>query len=766
MKRLLLAIVALLTLVVGFAQLQNVMPSPLQRLLDDIHSNERLMNAHGFNNSYIPQYAPPRMVNGVEMVDAFIDIENKSAINALRKIGVIINCEFDDFVTAQVPLSILDKVTDIRGVKGLEISKLIELCTDSTLSKTRAGQVLNGTEFGLPKAYDGSGVIVGIIDCGFDYQHIAFRKADDTNIRRIVRVYDPENNTGHVVKIGDNILPGSVFMGEQIDTLTTDDKSSHGTHTASIAAGMHVNGYGGMAPGAEIVLCSSRYLNVAIQETEVINCMKYIYSYADSVGKPCVVSVSVSTASGSHDGNDRLSKAVASLTGPGRIFVIAAGNNATKMQFCSGWAKKNKPFNLLFGYFDQHVNWDVSYYYPKFWFDTWVKAKGVRPIVKFHILDKTTKHIVWESPMITVYQRIMASEFGNYFQPDSTVDSIGYVQALIANNSTGKYNLQCQVYNLKNRSYYNDSGTIRSRYQIGVTIYAPSLLYTYQPDSCYLYSWMCNTGAKWSQFNNPVYVDQVNENGDTVTTSYPGLEFYATPSDHSSIGSYAVHDSVISAGGYVGRNKYYAYHTGNLITKNVYVGERYNYSSYQAPGYGPTGQHLPTVTAPSYDVVAACSRYSDYMTAANSVLVAVTPGWNGWGVMTGTSMAAPTVAGIIAEWLQINPNLSPSDVKNVIAQTAKKDYYTQEQYSGYKFGPNGKIDAMAGAQYILSQMQEDILLGDVTGDGLITIKDISTLISYLLYDETEINFVNSDMNEDGIITINDVALLISLLLSE
>ena len=766
MKRLLLAIVALLTLLVGFAQLQNVMPTPLQRLMDDLHSNERMMNAHRINDGYIPQYAPPRMVNGVEMVDAFIDIENKSAINALRKSGVIVNCEFDDFVTAQVPLSILDKVTEIRGVKGVEISKLIELCTDSTLSKTHAGQVLNGTEYGLPQAYDGSGVVIGIIDCGFDYQHIAFRKAEDTNVRRIVRVYDPENNTGHVVRIGDNVLPGSVFMGEQIDTLTTDDKSSHGTHTASIAAGMHVNGYGGMAPGAEIVLCSSRLLNVAIQETEVINCLKYIYSYADSVGKPCVVSVSVSTSSGPHDGNDRLSKAVANLTGPGRIFVIAAGNNASKKQYCSGWAKKNKPLNLLLGYYDQHGNWDVSYYYPKFWFDTWMKAKGVRPIVKFHILDKTTKHIVWESPMITVYQRIMASEFGDYFQPDTAVDSIGYVQALIANNSTGKYNLQCNVYNLKNRSYYNDSGIIRSRYQIGVTILAPSLLYTYQPDSCYLYSWMCNTGAQWSQFDSLVFVDQVNENGDTVTTSYPGLEFYAWPSDNSSIGSYAVHDSIISAGGYVGRNKYYSYYSGVFITQNVDVGERYNFSSYQAPGCGPTGRHLPTVTAPSSDVVAACSRFSEYMTIANRVLVAITSGYNGWGVMGGTSMAAPTVAGIIAEWLQINPNLSPSDVKNVIAQTAKKDYYTQEQYSGYKFGPNGKIDAMAGAQYILSQMQEDILLGDVTGDGLITVKDVSTLISYLLYEDTEINFVNSDLNEDGIITINDVSLLVSLLLSE
>ena len=52
MKRLLLAIVALLTLLVGFAQLQNVMPSPLQRLMDDLHSSERMMNAHRINNGY------------------------------------------------------------------------------------------------------------------------------------------------------------------------------------------------------------------------------------------------------------------------------------------------------------------------------------------------------------------------------------------------------------------------------------------------------------------------------------------------------------------------------------------------------------------------------------------------------------------------------------------------------------------------------------------------------------------------------------------
>jgi len=764
MKRIMIAIATLLTLAVGFAQLQGLRPTPLQLLMGDRNDYQHMMNAHGIS---APQYVSSKMINGVEMVDAFIDIENKAAIKPLQQHGVLVNCIFDDFVTAQVPVAALDRLTDIPGVKNVEVSKLLELCTDSTLIKTRAGQVLNGTDFGLPQAYDGSGVIIGIIDNGFDYQHIAFRGTDDPSRRRIVRVYDPQNNTGHEAIVGGNALPGSVFMGEQIDTLTTDDKTSaHGTHTTSIAAGKHVNGYGGMAPGADIVLCSSRSLNLSVSEVEVINCIKYIYSYADSVGKPCVISVSVSTPAGPHDGNDRISKAVASSVGPGRIFVIAAGNNATKKAYVGGWATREKPLNFLVGYYDQNVNWDESYYYPKYWFEAWAREMRVRPVVKFHILDKTTQRIVWESPVISVYQKIDVSQFSDYFEPDSTVSNQGYMYALISQSSSGKYNLQCQFFNLKNRSFsYSGDGKMLGRYQIGVSLYAPSLVYSNQQDSCYIDAWMCNSGGRWNQFSKPIYFDEISENGDTITTIVPANEFYSKPSDDVSIGTYAVHDSVISAGGYCARNSYYSYILGRYITKMATIGARYDLSSYQAPGCGPTGIHLPTVTAPSFDVVAAVSRYSEYMAPWSVVLVAKSTDGDGWGVMAGTSMAAPTVAGIIAEWLQINPNLSPGDIKNVIAQTAQKDNFTQDPTYGYKFGPNGKIDAMAGAQYLLSQMEDDILLGDVNGDGRIRLNDVTTLISYLLDDETEIVFVNADVSGDGRISIKDVASLIQLLLT-
>ena len=763
MKRTVLAIIALLTLLVGFAQLQNFLPVSVQRFIDERADRERLLNTNPYvAESFRPQFCPPRIINGTEMVDAFVDIEDKTAIDLLRQHGVIVNCEFDDFITAQVPVSFLDQITAIPGVKGIEISKMLELCTDTTLSVTHAGQVINGANFGLPQGYDGSGVIIGIIDSGFDYQHLAFRSADDNTKTRIKRIYDPADSTGHPVYIGGNQLEGTVFMGEQIDTMTYDIKGTHGTHTTSIAAGMHVNGYGGMAPGADIVLCSVRNMNLLISEAGVVNAMKYIYSYADSVGKPCVISLSVSSVPGPHDGNDRISKAVASLVGPGRIFVIAAGNNGYTNKYAYGPVTKSKPLNMVVGQYLSSTPTDYTCYYSDVFMDTWVRGKSQRGLVKFHIFDKQTKRIVWMSDLVTLYKKFDSSEFSQYFVPDTTVDSEGYLSAVISTNSSSKYEIQCYVHNLRSTDIsMNEGGVYCSRYQIGLTFYPPSAANPRLPDSCYIDSWMAQ-GSRIAYYET-VLVDEVNENGDTVSTQAVD-NFYLLPNDQCCINSYAVHDSIISAGAFVGRNSFFSLNENRLVTENYPIGSLYAVSSYQAPGYGPTGKHLPTVMAPGFFVVAAASRYS-YFNSSHRDLVMRLPSGDLWGAMSGTSMASPTVAGIIAQWLQLEPELSPGEAKKIIAETAIKDNYTQSWENGSHFGPNGKIDAMAGIKYILEHKENEILLGDVNGNGSVTIKDVTMLITYLLYDDpTSIVFLNSDLNQDGQITIKDLVLLVNLLL--
>ena len=771
MKRVLLAFAAFLTLAIGFAQLQDILPVTVQRFFEERSDRERIMKI-GRVNDISSQFAPSRMINGTEMVDAFIDIENKDVIRSLKAQGVIVNCEFGDFITAQIPVEKLAHIHHIPGVVNVEISKLVELCTDSTMSVTRAGQVIEGDNYGLPQGYDGSGVVIGIIDTGFDYQHLAFRDADDTTRTRIVRVYDPDNTTGHPAIVDGNELPGSIFIDDQIYTLTTDNnENSHGTHTASIAAGTHVNGYGGMAPGADIVLCSSRLLNLSISEVEIVNCIKYISSYADSVGKPCVISVSVSTNQGPHDGSDRISRAVALYSGPGHIFVIASGNNANGYYYASGPTTLDRQFNTLFGKRLENDS-DPSSYYKDVWFEFWVRQKGAKPLAKIHIFDKQTSHIVWQSELVNLYKVINASEISEYFSPDTTFDTNGYVSAVITQSSTQKYMLDCKLHNLKCNDYMvNDAGRSVSRYAVGISVFPPYLAYPNKPDSIYVDSWVC-LGSRILN-SDTVYTQEVNENGDTIIMANDC--FYATSDPSSCIGTYAVHDSIISAGAYVGRNSYYSILRGTNVQDNSFtVGDIYNLSSYQMLGGGPTGAALPTVTAPGVLVVAAGSRYS-YLGRPNSPYRVMEVDGHSWGVMTGTSMSAPTVAGIIAQWLQINPELSTGEIKAIIAETAIKDSFTEDIDKGYRFGPNGKIDAMAGARYLLhiTDDEEEVVLGDVNDDNIVNISDVTMLISYLISipdDGSEplsyivpINAKNADFNEDGILSITDLMMLINYL---
>ena len=58
------------------------------------------------------------------------------------------------------------------------------------------------------------------------------------------------------------------------------------------------------------------------------------------------------------------------------------------------------------------------------------------------------------------------------------------------------------------------------------------------------------------------------------------------------------------------------------------------------------------------------------------------------------------------------------------------------------------------------------LMGDVNGDGSISIADVTTLIDYLLGKNLEIDILNSDLNSDGIISIADIAGLIDKLLGK
>ncbi len=726
---------------------QNIVPFSVQQFLEE--QSYRVLTK---SQSWPSRYVSARMVDGQEMVDAFVAIQHEGVIQALQTEGVAINCLFDGFVTAQIPVERLMRVCQLPGVTDVEISERAEFCTDSTLSVTHAYQVINGLSNGLFRDYDGRGVIVGIIDKGFDFQHRAFWYDNDPGRSRIDRVYNTHDNTGHKVNYNyynNNIrLPGSVFMGNEILSLTTDAQgATHGTHTAGIAAGSHVNGYGGMAPGADIVLCAISDNEGGLSVVELTNCVRYIDCYADSVQRPCVISLSISVPAGQHDGNDYLSKAVAQIVGKGRIFVISAGNTGNKPYYAHKAVTPADPIHLLFQS-KSDANADSSYKYTVMLSQVWMRNAWKRFYYKFHVLDRNTSTIVWESPQYADAARISSTEIKDFYSYDAAVDTAGYISTTRNTSSDGKRSyISIAIRNLVCRQYSVVGGMKESRYALGITVYPQS------DELCDIDAWVGNSYAGFGAYHSAV----------TQPDGVVAHSYYTDGNDSCSIGTYAVNPSIISAGAYTARNSYFSYFQNRVVTDNSEdLGDVASFSSYQLEGAGPTGEALPTICAPGVNVVSSVSRYS-YFTNNNLNTVMKSDDGSYWGVMSGTSMSAPTVAGIIALWLQAKPDLTPAEVKEILAQTATRDRFTMGANHEH-FGPNGKIDAMAGFRKVMESLGYNI--GDVNSDGLIDINDLTSLIDYLLGIGPSAGFTiyGADVNGDGEINIADVTALMDFLL--
>ena len=335
-----------------------------------------------------------------------------------------------------------------------------------------------------------------------------------------------------------------------------------------------------------------------------------------------------------------------------------------------------------------------------------------------------------------------------YFTYYSSTDTAGYISTETSFVSHGrKYRLEVSLYNLLCREYTMKNGVRVARYALGVTVYPRRDTY------CEIDAWNCNSNSRFGVYRNPV----IGIDG-TVHDS-----FYAAPSDSCCIGTYTVGDSTISVGAYSARNSYYSLTQNKVVTdRNYTIGDIASFSGYQAAGAGPTGEALPTVCAPGTCVVAAASRYSYLVNSPETVMKSDDGSY--WGVMSGTSMAAPTVAGIIALWMQANPNLSVAEIKEIIAETSVHDRFTTGPKHD-QFGPNGKINAQAGMELLLKKMKKP-LMGDVNDDGVVNITDVTDLIRCLLsHQYSGINVENTDINANGGIDISDLALLVNLLLT-
>ena len=135
--------------------------TPARRFNGKLKSEQRLI-------------ASPDTVGGVVYIPCFIHLKDAGNLSAVRALGVEVEETFDglDFVTARVPVKELEALADIDNVTKIKVARRMRLLTDEARKKTNVDDLLtqspDALALGVNSKYDGSGVILGVIDTRID----------------------------------------------------------------------------------------------------------------------------------------------------------------------------------------------------------------------------------------------------------------------------------------------------------------------------------------------------------------------------------------------------------------------------------------------------------------------------------------------------------------------------------------------------------------------------------------------------------------------
>ena len=634
-------------------------------------------------------YAKPDTIDGKVYISCFVRLQDSDNIKELDAKGVVVQTKFiNGLITALIPIDKIEEVAAINNVSRINVSPLMKPLTNAARQKTNTDDVLtcsnDASAEGLSHGYDGTGVLLAVIDDGIDFQHIAFKDVNGNS--RIKRAYVYNGSTE------------KKYDSVSISSPTTDDSSSdHGTHTCSTAGGSsviisgnnvtvtnnHANAtYGGMAPGADLYLAGVNGLD----DAKISNALGDIITYADTHNLPVVVSNSWGSQWGPHDGTGDFADVIATYFGenhPNHICLFAASNDGGKPKdnegggfHIMGMASSSNPIRSILRS-DYYTNTDAGYYYSGPIANAWCRATNVTSMgCKIYVLDAKTGAVLKTVTVTPTTNWTTVSGLGTYYS--------GTLYAIKDYVDSNKTQVMLYADGLESRSVTSttqNGGTYyKSDYTLAVEFYptnGSATVDVWGGNDCYFTNYLTTEGLTWM-------------NG----------------SDDMCVSDEATDPNVISIGAYVSKNVIKDYNGTTHSYTSVYTIDDIAYfSSYATANASPTGLQYPWITAPGARLVAGVNHYSSVYTTGKYKEERVNTNTTyPYAAMEGTSMATPTAAGIVALWLQaakeVGKQMTIDDIKEVMQQTAINDYYTTSGPNASHFG-NGKIDALAGIKYIL-----------------------------------------------------------------
>ncbi|MCM1517717.1 MAG: S8 family peptidase [Pseudoflavonifractor sp.] len=585
-----------------------------------------------------------------DSVTVIATIDGEGALAALDRIGVVRSRQ-GDMCIVTLPADSLYRLGETGGIVRVAGSRRLAKRLDRARELSTVDAVHDGID--LPQGYDGSGVVVGLMDSGLYPSHIAF--------------YDKDGSTSRVKEIhvyNENGVATSYTNPGTIAKFTTDDREeTHGTHVAGIMTGAYsANGYQGVAPGADIVMTSSSF-----DDTSLLLGVEKIIKYAEKVGKPAVVNLSLGDNIGPHDGTNEFSRYLAEL-GKRGIICIAAGNEGEyKIVLNKRFTASDKSVKTLIVQMDGYGSYG-------------------------NFIEGSVEMWSDDSSVFTVSVDLYDAS-GNKLTNllSSTGSSLGTVTTVTSTRSAKGYNATFAKYYSGSVKISSEVNPDNDRYNVYV-------------------EYDCNgTGTNTSASRPTAYVGfTITGNAGQMVRTYcdgyytelssEGKSGFTDGGFDGTINGSACGDNVIVVGSYTSR-------TSVPLTNGTtnYAGTVKDVSTFSSWGTLADGRELPHVCAPGEMIVSTISTpyYSreGYDIAKNGKVVSGGK-TSYWGPMAGTSMATPFMAGTAALWLQANPELTCDDIISIIETTSIKDEYYQKDANKVRWGA-GRLDAAAGIKEVL-----------------------------------------------------------------
>ena len=448
----------------------------------------------------------------------------------------------------------------------------------------------------------------------------------------------------------------------------------HGTHTTGIAAGSDVgNGQYGVAPEADIIMIPSTFI-----DTEVLEDVQFVKTKAKLLQQPWVVNMSFGSQEGPHDGSRTYDQKMSRLGGEkGGILVASAGNNGDMNIHVKSTIPVSQTRYLFFDFRNNKPLKEEDRKKKMLFFDLW--AQSTDGIDRLEV-----------KPFLLINNKVE-------FMDNAFWKKYGWFED---NQSQETKKIETKI--------WMRLPLIRHEKNDSTILFGLRITNIAKDKEEIIHGWLSQEATYVKKSFPKIPYGQILEGDNYYTIADAGGNIPAA----------------ITVGSYTSRSK----HTNKLTKKgynfNMPIGSR-SYFSSMGPGLNPAVKK-PTVLAPGALICSAYNKlYPNF--DKNDWLLSEKVTINGedfyYADEQGTSMSAPYVAGVVALWLEANPNLTHTDIEKILEKTSVKlqgagNVWTKEE--GY-----GRINAYEGLKMALKMANIDLTTGQPISDNPTAIERVS-----------------------------------------